>query len=276
MSTSAPQPPEEFPNQPPSTQAGQPYVVRNRFAIRLSKPYVTRTLIVLNVLVFVAMVVYGYMTYNTLRGTEDMRVLVDFGAKVNSLIADGETWRLFSAMFIHIGVFHLLVNLYALYILGPLVEGYFGHLRFLGIYLVGGLFGSLASYAFSDSISAGASGAIFGLAGAITVFFLRYRDNFGKQGRSILQSMAFIIGLNLIFGLTVPGIDNWGHIGGLVGGAVVAYGLLPRYKAPDLLQPGPQVIEQEERVIHSLLWVSVCVAVLVFAVEFVTRSVHGG
>jgi rhomboid protease GluP len=276
VSTSTPQPPEQLPDLPPSTQAAQPYVVRQKFAIRLSKPYVTRTLIVLNVLVFVAMVVYGYVTYNTLRGTEDMRVLVDFGAKVNPLIANGETWRLFSAMFIHIGVFHLLVNLYALYALGPLVEGYFGHLRFLGIYIIGGLFGSLASYAFSESISAGASGAIFGLAGAITVFFLRYRENFGAQGRSILQNMAFIIGLNLIFGLTVPGIDNWGHIGGLVGGAVVAYGLLPRYKTPDLFLPGPQMIEQEERVIHSLLWVSICVAVLVFAVEFVTRTVHGG
>ncbi len=100
-----------------------------------------------------------------------MRVLIDVGAKVNEAIAIGQTWRLFTAMFIHIGVFHLLVNLYALYALGPLVEGYFGHARFLAIYLVGGLFGSLASYAFSDAVSAGASGAIFGLAGAITVFF---------------------------------------------------------------------------------------------------------
>ena len=132
-------------------------------------------------------------------------------------------------MFIHIGVFHLLFNLYALYALGPLVEGYFGHLRFLAIYLVGGLFGSLASYA---------------------LFGRRLRRRVGRHLRpgrrnhrllpnvsratsahaaaAILQNMLFIIGLNLVFGLTMPGIDNWGHIGGLVGGALVALGLLPQ------------------------------------------------
>ncbi len=88
--------------------------------------------------------------------------------------------------------------------------------------------------------------------------------------------MLFIIGINLVFGLTMPGIDNWGHIGGLVGGALVAYGVLPKYKTPDVFPPGTQEVEQEERVLHSLLWVSVCVALLLFAVQFVTRSVHGG
>lgn len=280
-----PQPPQESPEPPRagelySEPGAQPYVVRTQFAIPLSPPYVTRTLMVINVLVFVAMVVYGYLTYGTLSGTEDMRVLIHFGAKVNEAIAVGETWRLFSAMFIHIGVFHLLVNLYALYALGPLVEGYYGHLRFLAIYLVGGLFGSLASYAFSDAVSAGASGAIFGLAGAITVFFVSYRENFGARGRSILQNMLFIIGLNLVFGITVPGIDNWGHIGGLVGGALLALGLLPKYKTPDIYQSGQLaqgqlLIEQEERRIRSLLWVTACVALLVFAVEFTTRMKFG-
>jgi membrane associated rhomboid family serine protease len=143
------------------------------------------------------------------------------------------------------------------------------------------LFGSLASYAFSDAVSAGASGAIFGLAGAITVFFVSYRDNFGARGRSILQNMLFIIGINLVFGITVPGIDNWGHIGGLVGGALVAWGLLPKYKMPNVLQPSElglaqREIEQEERALRSLLWVSICISILVFATQFVTRAIHGG
>lgn len=268
--------PAQFDSQSSTQPTARPYVVRAQFQIPLSKPFLTRLLMVVNALVFVAMVAYGFLIYETLRGTEDLRVLVTFGAKVNPLVADGETWRLFSAMFIHIGVFHLLVNLYALYALGPLVEGYFGHLRFLAIYLVGGLFGSLASYAFSDSISAGASGAIFGLAGAITVFFTRYRENFGARGRSILQNMLVIIGINLVFGLTVPGIDNWGHMGGLVGGALVAYGLLPSYKTPDIYLPGQNIVQQEERTLRSLLWVSVCVALLLIGVEFVTRTFHGG
>lgn len=271
MSYITPQPPDP----PPTGQAEGPYVVRAQFKLRLSPPYVTRALLVIIVAVFAAMVVYGYVAYGTVQGTEDMRVLVIFGAKVNGLIAQGQTWRLFTAMFIHIGVLHLLFNLYALYIFGPLVEGYYGHLRFLAIYLLAGLFGSFASYAFSPVPSAGASGAIFGLAGAIIVYFLRYRENFGARGRAILQNMLLIIGINLVFGMTAQGIDNWGHIGGLVGGALVAYGLLPRYKAPAVLVPGPQVIEQEDRSVQSLLWVGVCVVILVLGVEFVTRTIYG-
>ncbi len=255
---------------------GQPRAVRVQYQIKLSPPTLTRTLIVINALVFVAMVVYGFVQYGTLRGTEDMNVLIFFGAKVNEYIAQGQVWRLFTAMFIHIGVIHLLVNLYALYALGPLVEGYFGHLRFLAIYLLGGLFGSLGSYTFSNAVSAGASGAIFALAGAITIFFLKYRENFGSRGRSILQNMFFIIGLNLVFGMTMPGIDNWGHIGGLIGGAVVAFGLLPRYNFPTVYTPGVSQIEQEERAVQNLLWLTLCVALLYFGVVFVTRTIHGG
>ena len=275
MSYTTPQPPDQQPADHIAGQAASPYAVRTRFQIRLSQPYVTRTLLVINVVVFVAMIVYGFVTFGTIRGTEDMRVLVFFGAKVNEFIAQGQTWRLFTAMFIHIGVFHLLFNLYALFALGPLVEGYYGHARFLAIYLIAGLFGSLASYAFSDSVSAGASGAIFGLAGAIIVFFMRYRENFGTRGRSILQNMLLIIGINLVFGFTARGIDNWGHIGGLIGGTVAAYGLLPRYKAPDVIQPGTQEIQQEERTLQSLIWVSVCAGILVLGIQFVTRTIHG-
>ena len=140
-------------------------------------------MLAVNLLVFVAMVIYGIIVYNDYDGTTNGRVLTTFGMKVNDLVANGETWRLFSAMFLHIGVLHLLSNLYALYILGPMVEGYYGRARFLAIYLLGGLTGSVASYAFSDAASAGASGAIFALVGAITVYFLRYRENFGARGR---------------------------------------------------------------------------------------------
>ena len=86
------------------------------------------------------------------------------------------------------------------------------------------MFGSLLSYAFSQSISVGASGAIFGIIGATTVYFFRYRNNFGAQGRAILQNMIVVIVINLIFGFSAGYIDNWGHIGGLLGGALVAIG----------------------------------------------------
>ena len=207
-----------------------------QFYIRMAKPTYMRVLLGANVAMFVLMTLFGIIVYNDWNGTQNGRVLIFFGAKVNQLIAHGEVWRLFSAMFIHIGIIHLLFNLYALNVLGPMVEGFFGHRRFLLIYIIGGLWGSTASYAFSQALSAGASGAIFGLAGATTVYFLRYRENFGARGRAILQNMLVVIGINLVFGLSMTGIDNWGHMGGLVGGAAIAYGLLPIYRAPAMLQ----------------------------------------
>jgi rhomboid protease GluP len=250
--------------------------VRTRFYLNITPPRLTWVILGINLLVFLGMIGYGYWEYDTWDGTQDLRVLVDFGAKVNILIAEGEVWRLFTAMFLHIGVIHLLFNLYALNALGPLVEGYFGHVRFFAIYMLGGLFGSLASYAFSDAISAGASGAIFGLAGAATVYFLRYRENFGARGRALLQNMLLVIGINIIFGLSVPGIDNWGHMGGLVGGALVAYGLLPVYIRPTapLFAPTVQLGEADRTTFYTL-WVAGCIILLVLGMQWATQNILG-
>jgi rhomboid protease GluP len=255
------------------TSAAPPIDTRPRFVIRQTPPYVTRFMLAANIVVFVVMVIYGYITYGTINGTEDMRVLIFFGAKVNVLIAAGEWWRLFTAMFIHIGVIHLLFNLYALYSLGPLVESYFGHFRFTAIYLIGGLFGSLASYAFSDAPAAGASGAIFGLAGCLTLYFFRYRENFGARGRAILYNMLVVIGINLVFGLSQPGIDNWGHMGGLIGGALVTAGLLPSYRPPTITSYGANVyvMEEEPRLWLNAAWILVCLALWYYGVSWATQ-----
>lgn len=251
---------------------GAPYIdMRPRFAIRQSPPHVTHFLLAANVVVFVAMVAYGYFTYGLINGTEDSRVLLTFGAKFNQLVMAGETWRLFNAMFIHIGVIHLLFNLYALNSLGPLVEGYFGHLRFTAIYIVGGLFGSLASYAFSPNPSAGASGAIFGLAGCLAIYFYFYRENFGARGRAIFYNMIIVIGINFVFGLAQPGIDNWGHMGGLVGGALVTLGLLPRYKRPDVIAYGTNIMEEEPRQWLQIGWVVLCLVLWYFGLQWATE-----
>src|SRR4051812_43962013 len=167
--------------------------LRPHFVVKQTPPIVTNVMLIANVLVFVAMIVYGYLKFGTLNGTEDEQVLVLFGIKVNELVATGEVWRLFTCMFIHIGVLHLLFNLYALYSLGPLAEGYFGHWRFTAIYLIGGLYGSLFSYAFSPSPSAGASGAIFALASCLSIYFYFFRENFGARGRAILYNMLIVI-----------------------------------------------------------------------------------
>lgn len=245
--------------------------MRPRFVIRQKPPHVTHFMLAANVLVFVAMIVYGYLTYGTLDGSQDSRVLTTFGMKINEFVAMGQTWRLFTAMFLHIGVIHILFNLYALNALGPLVEGYFGHWRFTAIYLVGGLFGSLASYAFSPSPAAGASGAIFALAGAITIYFLKYHENFGAQGRAILNNMLLVIVINLIFGMSQSGIDNWGHIGGLVGGALVTLGVLPKYKHPAVVAYGINVMEDESDRWLNVGWILVCMALWYYGLQWATQ-----
>jgi membrane associated rhomboid family serine protease len=249
--------------------------LRPRFVLRQTPPTATRALLVINVIVFIAMVIYGYVTYGLINGTEDSRVLTTFGAKVNSLVATGEVWRLFTAMFLHIGVIHLLFNLYALNALGPLVESYFGHWRFIAIYLIGGLFGSLASYAFSPAPSAGASGAIFALAGCLTVYFYMYRENFGARGRAILYNMLVVIGINLVFGLSQPGIDNWGHMGGLVGGILLTLGLLPRYRRPAVITYGANVMEEEPRELVNVVWILVSLALWYYGLEWATQRILG-
>ncbi|CAN5420467.1 hypothetical protein BH10CHL1_BH10CHL1_21970 [soil metagenome] len=251
-------------------ESGTSAPLRPAFYIPMAKPFWTRVLIGCNLLVFIGMIAYGYFVYHDPDGTSNSQVLIDFGAKVNMLIAQGQVWRLFTAMFIHIGVIHILFNLYALNSLGPMAEGFFGHPRFLAIYLLGGLFGSLASYAFSPSISAGASGAIFALIGGTTVYFLRYHSNFGTRGRAILQNMFVVIVINLIFGLSMPGIDNWGHIGGLVGGALVAWGLLPRYRPPTVVQVGPQPMLEEHKLGLEAAWVIGCLVLLIAGVWLAT------
>jgi rhomboid protease GluP len=151
------------------------------------------------------------------------------GWKDNLLISQGQYWRLLTAIFLHGGIFHLFMNAFSLFVLGPDTERIYGTGRFVAIYFVAGLSGSMLSYAFSPSPSVGASGAIFGLIGALAVFFYTANHILGDFGRSQLQGLIAILVINLVFGFSTPGIDNLGHIGGLLGGAVAGWLLVPRY-----------------------------------------------
>ena len=173
-------------------------------------PYVTYVFLGLNIAAYLLMRVAGILLH--LNQSEQLLV---FGAKVNVLIAHGQYWRLLTAMFLHVGLLHLLFNSYALYIYGPVVERLFGKAKFALIYLMSGLMGSLFSYLFSDNSAAGASGAIFGLLGSLLYFRQRNREVFH---RVFGTGLMMVIGINLFFGMVQPGIDNWGHIGGLTGG----------------------------------------------------------
>lgn len=249
------------------------YPIQRQFFVKLAPPHVTYFLIGANIVMFVVELIWGFTRYNTMDGSQNINVLVDLGAKVNEYVAAGEWWRLFSSMFLHIGVLHLLFNIYALYAIGTLVEAYYGHVRFAVIYLLGGLYGSLGSFAFSPSVSAGASGAIFAITGAAAVYFFRYRENFGSRGRSVLQNMILVIVINFAFGIAGSGVDNWGHFGGLVGGVLVAIGMLPHYRAPDTWSGEPQAMIVEHRPLVEVGWVIVVTILLVVGVA-VTSSIH--
>ena len=204
----------------------------------LSKPIVTYVLLGVIVLVWGLMELMG--------GSENSRVLVTFGANYGPLILRGETWRLFTSMFLHIGLTHLAFNAYALFIFGLEMERIYGPDRYIVIYILAGLFGSLASFASRgpDVLSAGASGAIFGVIGMNLAFFLLHRETFGHFGRQRLMNTLIIIGINLVFGFTVPGIDNLAHLGGLAAGFLLGYGLAPRYQMVDQYTSTPRLVDR--------------------------------
>lgn len=177
------------------------------------KPIVTYSLIFICILVFILMYVLG-------NGSTDNYTLLVFGANVDTLTKNGDYYRLFTSMFLHIGILHLLCNMYSLYIIGKEVENVFGKVKYLIIYLLSGIAGSILSLAFNhNTICAGASGAIFGLLGALLYFGYYYRTYLGA---TLTRTIIPVIVLNLIIGFTSSGIDNAAHIGGLVGGILIA------------------------------------------------------
>jgi rhomboid protease GluP len=188
-----------------------------------AKPVVTYALLV------AIAVCFGLETL--LGGSTAIRTLVQLGAQVNVLVAAGQHWRLITAMFLHIGPAHLAFNMYALFSLGRDIEGFYGSLRFLAIFFISGIAGNVAYFvAGPNAVSAGASGAIFGLIGAEVAFLVSNRSLFGSFRRQRLLNLAFLIVVNLAFGFMNRGINNLAHLGGLVSGLVLGFALTPRHR----------------------------------------------
>ena len=138
-------------------------------------------------------------------------------------VRDGQYYRLLTGIFLHGGFFHLLFNCYALYVIGSQVENFLGRFKFLIIYLAAGISGALFSTIFGGNYaSIGASGAIFGLMGALVYFGYHYRVYLGNVVKS--QIIPLIV-INLVLGFCVSGIDNFAHIGGLIGGTLTSIAL---------------------------------------------------
>jgi len=192
------------------------------------RPTVTWVILILNVVIWALDAASGPLL-GQLIGVPVPNLLLELGAKRSDLILSGQLWRLVTPIFLHIGLLHLAFNSYAIYVIGPQIECFFGPRRFLSIYLLSGIYGVLMSFAFSAAPSAGASGAIFGLIGTQAVFFYRYRNAFGERGRRQLQGTLLVIAFNLVLTFSASRIDVWGHIGGLAAGAVLGWYLTPRY-----------------------------------------------
>ncbi len=190
----------------------------------------TRLIVTANILVFVAMcVVSGGQALTT----PSSEMLLDWGGNFAPLTFNGEWWRMFSSMFLHMGFVHIAFNMAALWNMGQSAEELFGTRRFVNLYFISGFGGSCLSLLFNPGVlSAGASGAIFGVYGALFAFFFAHRKEMGKEAflAGTKSATAFLV-LNIVLGLTF-GFDNFCHLGGLVSGFVCGTFYLPRANKP--------------------------------------------
>lgn len=258
----------------------QPAPQRRNLPIPIEGARAVWVLLGLNVLMFI--VANGLAFFEPVDMAACGRFLVGYdcallrlGWKDNLLIFQREYWRLLAATFLHSGLLHIGFNGVALYVLGPQTEQVYGTARFLAIYFVAGLAGSIASYAFSPAPSVGASGSIFGVIGALAIFYYATRQLLGEAGRQRLQGMVFIIVINLLIGFGSGGtIDNFGHIGGLLGGVAVGWLLVPRYEVrrEKLSSFSSLAIHRLVRYTNSASWAGV--AALLLALVVLAVSIH--
>jgi rhomboid protease GluP len=226
------------------------------------RPYVTYTIMGVTVAIFFIQ----YLIIN-LTGYD---YLMLFGGKINQLILQGQFWRFFTPVLLHGGWVHLLGNMYSLYVLGRGMEEEWGHFRFFMLYITAGFCGNVLSFLFTSSNSLGASTAILGLIGAEAVFWIQNRKLF-KNAINQIKNIATVLAINLVIGLSVSFIDNFGHLGGLLGGALFAWfagpllsleGMFPVFDLTDKREP-------------DKVWIGTGITVLIFcglaAVKFFVK-----
>ena len=194
--------------------------LHEQLVLKSSKIWVTPTIIAINVLVFITMLFYGAGLWHSSNSVQ-----LSWGANFGPATQDGEWWRLGSAMFLHFGIVHIALNTWSLWDVGQLAERMYGRWRFFCIYITGGLAGNLVSLVVqgSSAVSGGASGAIFGIYGAVLVFLWRERAAIASHEFRWLFWGALGFGsLTIILGYVIPGIDNAAHIGGFLTGILAS------------------------------------------------------
>jgi membrane associated rhomboid family serine protease len=281
--------PLERPPAPPPTPEEGAAAPRQRINLRIPsvRPTATYVLIAINVLIFII---------RAISPSIDREIFLWGANHAPYVLFGGEYYRLFTAMFLHASVFgpggeyalaqsaHLIFNMYVLYAVGTTLERLIGHARFLIIYLLGGLTGSILSVLLNNPMvfSVGASGAVFAIIGAEFVYLYHHRKLMGAAGRARRQSLIIFGVMNLAIGLlsTLPGtsmsIDNWGHIGGLIGGLILAWFISPILNLrahPD--HPG-ELLGEDINPLNRRFWIVSVYATVLVVVLFIGISIARG
>jgi membrane associated rhomboid family serine protease len=241
---------------PDCVRQGRQKVVRGNaaFGRNPSSTPITFILIAVNVIVFLFEIAKGDVLVRTGSGFSRVnQVLADYGLNGPAVAQGGEWWRLVTSAFLHVNILHLALNMYALFILGPIVERSLGPRRFAIIYATSLMAGAAGALLLSpNELTAGASGAIYGLLGALVIVFR-------NRGISLWQSgLGITIVLNLAFTLAIPNISLGGHLGGFVGGLLAGL----------VLVEGPQKIRNRQTVV----WVALALVPIFFAVGLAAAS----
>jgi rhomboid protease GluP len=220
-------------NNLPQTQA--PRMVQ--VAMPNVKPYATYTILAVTTFIYLLQLAGQYLL--------NADVVTMLGIKDNTLIRSGELWRLITPVFLHASILHIAFNMYALFIFGRGIEARYGHGRFLLLYFLSGFAGNVMSFLLTVNPSLGASTAIFGLIAAEGVFIIQNRKLLGNRVTRSLVNLLYIAGINLLIGFTTTGVDNWGHIGGLLGGFLFAWFGGPRWKLEGFY-PSMKLVDERE------------------------------
>jgi rhomboid protease GluP len=222
----------EYPT-PQQTPPPQPIQV----AVPNVRPYVTYILLGVTTFIFLLQLAGQYLL--------KLDLVTALGFKVNDLIRQGELWRLITPVFLHGSILHIAFNMYALFIYGRSLEPRFGHGRFTLLYFLSAYAGNVLSFVLTPNPSLGASTAIFGLLAAEGMFAVQNRKLLGSRANRVLMNVLYIAAINLFIGFTTTGVDNFGHLGGLLGGVLFAWFGGPRWKIEGIY-PSLRLVDERE------------------------------
>jgi rhomboid protease GluP len=249
--------PEQYPQSP------QPRTVQ--VAVPNVKPYVTYAILGFTVFIYLLQLAGVYL----FKGD----VVALYGVKYGPFIRSGQIWRLITPVFLHdsslpYGLLHIGFNMYALFLYGRGLEARFGHWRFTLLYFLSAYAGNVLSFLLTPGSSLGASTAVFGLLAAEGIFVFQNRQLLGNRANRALMNVLYVAGINLLIGFSSNGlVDNFGHLGGLLGGAIFSWFGGPRWKMEGFY---PSIRLVDEREGHGAL--SGTLAVLLF---FIPLTVLG-